>query len=70
MKILCVLLPHFTWRCEVRGHPNIEGKPAIVTYTEGSQKLVLDHSPGLEGLIREKGWETLVPRYRQQVLLD
>jgi DNA polymerase IV len=45
MKALCVLLPHFPLRCEVR-----EGIPAVITYTAGSQKLVLDYSPELEGL--------------------
>jgi metallo-beta-lactamase family protein len=31
----------------------------------------LDASKNLEALVREKqGWETLVPRYRQQVVLD
>ncbi|MGD9118522.1 MAG: MBL fold metallo-hydrolase [Dehalococcoidia bacterium] len=41
--------------------------PRRVFITHGE----LDASKNLEGLIREaKGWETLVPRYRQQVLLD
>ncbi len=53
MKILCIMLPHFPWRCEARRHPDIEGRAAIVTYTEYSQRLVLDHSPGLEGLARD-----------------
>jgi metallo-beta-lactamase family protein len=41
--------------------------PRRVFITHGE----LDASKSLEGLIREtKGWETLIPRYRQQVLLD
>jgi metallo-beta-lactamase family protein len=41
--------------------------PRRVFITHGE----LDASQSLEGLIREtKGWETLVPRYRQQVILD
>jgi DNA polymerase-4 len=51
MRILCVLLPHFSWRCELRRDPSIAGRPAIVTYTEGSQKLVMDFSPDLDGLL-------------------
>ena len=50
MRILCVLLPHFPWRCELRRHPALAGRPSIVTYTEGSQKLVTDFSPDLTGL--------------------
>ncbi|MGD1119470.1 MAG: hypothetical protein ABR886_08285 [Dehalococcoidales bacterium] len=51
MKILCVLLPHFAWRCELRRHPALAGRPSIVTSTEGSQKLVTDFSPDLTGLL-------------------
>ncbi len=50
MRLLCVLLPHFAWSCELRRHPDIAGRPAIVTCTEGSQRLVLEYSPDLEGL--------------------
>jgi len=50
MKILCVLLPHFPWRCEVLKDPNIEGHPAVVTYAAGSHRQVLDFSPGLDNL--------------------
>jgi len=41
--------------------------PRRVFITHGE----LDASQNLAGLIREgKGWETLIPRYRQQVILD
>ena len=41
--------------------------PRRVFITHGE----LDASKNLAGLVRdEKGWETLIPRYRQQVLLD
>jgi DNA polymerase IV len=53
MRILCVLLPHFPWRCEARRNPEIKGKPAVVTYASGSHRLVLDHSPELDGLQRD-----------------
>jgi len=69
MKILCVLLPYFPWRCEVRRHPGIEGRPAIVTHTEGSQKLVLDHSPGLEGLARDMPLQQALARHGEAELL-
>ncbi len=53
MKILCVLLPHFPWRCEARRNPEIKGRPAVVTYAAGSHRLVLDYSPELDGLQRD-----------------
>jgi DNA polymerase-4 len=69
MKILCVLLPHFAWRCEVRRHPEIEGRAAIVTHTEGSQRLVLDHSPGLEGLTRDMPLQQALARHGEAELI-
>ena len=53
MRVLCVLLAHFPWKCEVRRNPALEGRPGVVTYTSGSRKLVLDWSPGLEDLQRD-----------------
>src|SRR4030042_822344 len=69
MKILCVLLPHFPWRCEVRRHPDTEGRAAIVTHTEGAQKLVLDHSPGMEGLVRDMPLQQALARHGEAELL-
>ncbi len=51
MKLLCVLLPHFAWRCECRRGLVPLDRPAIVTSTEGSQKPVTDFSPDLEDLL-------------------
>lgn len=50
MKILCALLPHFPVRCEILRRPGIESCPVVIASGDGSRKLVLDHSPGLEGL--------------------
>ena len=53
MKILCILLPHFPWRCETLRNHGINGRSAIITRAVGSQKLVLDHSPELKNLCSE-----------------
>lgn len=52
MRILCVLLPHFPFKCELLRHPDLQ-RSAVVTYAVGSQKLVLDYSPELQGLQRD-----------------
>jgi len=70
MKILCVMLPHFPWRCEIRRHPDTEEQAAIVTYTEGSQRLALDHSPGLEGLARGMPLQQALARHGDAELLQ
>jgi DNA polymerase-4/protein ImuB len=72
MKVLCVLLPHFPWRCEVRRNPAIEGRPALVLKpgdAAGSQKLVLDYSPGLEGLQPDMSLQEALARHGEAELL-
>ncbi len=70
MKILGVLLPHFPLMCEVRRNPAVKGRPAVVTYTEGSQKLVLDYSPGLAGLQRDMHLQAALARHGEVELLQ
>jgi DNA polymerase-4/protein ImuB len=80
MKLLCVLLPHFPWRCEIRRRPQPDWaqpdwrlipaeKPAIVTYTEGSQKLVTDFSPDLEDLQPDMPLQAALARHGDAELL-
>lgn len=70
MKILCVLLPHFPLRYEIRRHPELAARPAIVTYTEGSQKLVLDYSPELEDLQRNMPLQQALARHGEAELIQ
>ncbi|HUT67299.1 MAG TPA: DNA polymerase Y family protein [Dehalococcoidales bacterium] len=70
MKILCVLLPHFPLACEVRRNPAIKGCPTILTYTPGSQKLVLDYYPEIEGLQRDMPLQQALSRHNEVKLLQ
>ncbi len=70
MKILCVLLPHFPLRCEIRNHPDMEGRPVIIVRAEGSQKLVLDYSPDLEDLQRDMPLQPALARHGGAVLVQ
>ena len=69
MRILCILLPHFPLMCEVLEQPDIRDRPAVVTRSEGSQKLVLDYSPGLEGLQHGMTLQQALARYGEARLL-
>ncbi len=69
MRILCILLPHFPLMCEVRKQPDIQGRPAVITAAAGSQKLVLDYSPGLEGLQSGMPLQQALARYGEARLL-
>jgi DNA polymerase-4 len=73
MRTLCVLLPHFPWRCEARRHPDITGRPAVVVQAKdasGSQKLVMDHSPGLDDLARGMSLQQALSRHGQVELIQ
>jgi DNA polymerase-4/protein ImuB len=69
MRLLCVILPHFYWRCEARRRPELEGLPAILTRASGSQKVVMDHSPDLDDLQRDMPLQQALSRHGQSVLL-
>jgi DNA polymerase-4 len=70
VRVLCVLLAHFPWRCEVRKNPALEGRPGVVTYSSGSRKLVLDWSPGLEDLQRDMPLQQALSRHGDAELLQ
>lgn len=72
MRILCVLLTHFPWRCEVRRNPSIANRPAIVVQSKeanSSQKLVLDWSPELEGLLPDMPLQQALARHDSALLI-
>jgi DNA polymerase-4 len=69
MNTLCILLPHFYLRCEVRRRPELAGREAVVTVMAGSQKLVLDHAPGMDGLRRDMPLQQALSRHGQAMLV-
>jgi DNA polymerase-4 len=69
MKVLCLLLPHFYFRCESLRDPAVGKCPAIVTVASGSQRLVLDHSPGLEGLRRDMPLQVALARHGRAAIV-
>ena len=70
MRVLCALLPHFPLRCEIKKNPAIRDCPAVVTYAVGSQKLVLDYSPELEGLQKDMPIQQALSQHRDIELLQ
>lgn len=69
MKVLCILLPHFYFRCESLRHPDVGTRPTIVTVKSGSQQTVLDHSPGLDGLRRDMPLQQALSRHGQVAIV-
>jgi len=70
VKVICVLLPHFPLRCEILRHPDLKKCPAVITYGEGSQKLVLDYSPEMEGLQKSTPVQQALARYGKASLVQ
>jgi DNA polymerase-4/protein ImuB len=70
VKILCVLLSHFPLRCEILRHPDIENCPVVITYGDGSQKLVLDYSSQLDGLQPGAPVQQALARYDKAELIQ
>ena len=50
MQIACVLVTHLPVKAEIQRHPELKGKPVIVTAGNGSKQVVLDSSPEARGV--------------------
>lgn len=57
-------------RCEIIKHPDIENCPVVITCGDGSQKLVLDYSPELEGLQLGMPIQQALARYDKAELVQ
>ena len=69
MKILCLLLPHFPLKCEAARKPALKDRAVIITQASGSQKLVIDYSPELEGLQRNMHLQQALARHGETELI-
>lgn len=70
MKLCCVLLSHFAWRCEVLRRPDLAGRPAVITCAEGSRKTVFDYSPEITGVTRDMPLQQALSRQREAVIIQ
>ncbi len=69
MRLLCVIVPHFYWRCEVLRNRDLEGREVVITRASGSQKAVMDHSPDMDDLETGMTLQQALSRHGQAVLL-
>ena len=56
--------------CEIKRHPELAGHAAAITFSEGSQKLILDYSPGLKGLQRDMPIQQAISMYGELGLIQ
>ena len=73
MKILCVILPHFPLHCEIARRLEIKGRRTIILQPKAagdSRKVVLDFSPGINGLPPGTPFQEVLARCGDAALLD
>ena len=70
MKIACVLVTHLPLKAELRRHPELLGKPVVITESYGSKRVVLDSSPEARGVIAGMSLQEAVSRRKDTVLLQ
>jgi len=70
MKIVCLLLPHFPFMCEVLRSRAAKDRSVVITHGSGSKKLVLDYSPRLDGLQSDMPVQQALARHGRVELLS
>ncbi len=60
----------FPLGCEIQRHPELAPRAAAITYSEGSQKLVLDYSGNLKGLQRGMPLQQALSLYGEMDILQ
>lgn len=67
--MLCLLITHFPLRCEIQRKPDLQSAPALVTYSSGSQRLLLDYSGELHGLQPDMPLQQGVSKYGEAEII-
>ena len=57
-------------KAELRRHPQLQGRPVIVTQTHGSQQVVLDSSPEARGVTDGMPLQEALSRCKPAALLE
>lgn len=70
MKVACVLVPHLPTKVELGRHPNLRGRPIVITESAGSKERVLDSSPEARGVIAGMPLQEALSRCKNAVLLQ
>ena len=70
MKVACVLVTHLPMKAELRRHPELQGKPVIITESSGSKQRVLDASPEARSVIPGMPLQEAISRCKDVVLLQ
>ena len=70
MKIACILITHLPVKTEMRRHTELRGRPVIVTTESGRGAVVLDASPGAEGIAPGMPLQEAMSRCKVATLIE
>ena len=70
MKVACVLITHLRAKVELRRHPSLKDRPAVIVDRSGSRALVVDFFPATIGVSVEMTLEEALSRQAGGVVLE
>ena len=70
MKIACVLITHLRAKVEIRRHPHLRDRPAVIVDRSGPRPVVVDHLPPCRGVAAGMTLEQALSRQADAVVLE
>ena len=70
MKIACVLVTHLRAKVEIRRHPHLRDRPAVIVDRSGPRPVVVDHLPACRGVAAGMTLEQALSRQADAVVLE
>ena len=70
MKVACVLVTHLRAKVEIRRHPHLRDRPAVIVDRSGPRPVVVDHLPACRGVAAGMTLEQALSRQGDAVVLE
>ena len=70
MKVACVLVTHLRAKVELRRHPHLRDRPAVIVERSGGRPLIVDRFPAATGVAAGMTLEQAVSRHANTIVLD
>ena len=70
MRIACVLITHLRAKVELRRHPHLKDRPAVIVDRSGRRPLVVDHFPAASGVTAGMTLEQALSRHAGTIVLE
>ena len=70
MKVACVLVTHLRAKVEIRRHPHLRDRPAVIADRSGPRPVVVDHLPACRGVAAGMTLEQALSRQADAVVLE